>query len=100
MSKGVTMRVRHDAPLKVTLKVKGTGEVLDVSTVPANQLDAHLTVQAYCRGGAFNQHNWHNNKGEPIAGITAEYELHDLSYALTEGQECDCLECAVEAADG
>lgn len=81
--------VRHDAPLEVI--VKAGPKVLSREIVEARLLGAHLTVQSYMRGGAFNGHYWRDNKGNRLdRPPTVTYTLADESYALAEGEECPC----------
>lgn len=81
--------VRHDAPLEVT--VKAGRKVLSREIVEARLLDAHITVQSYMRGGAFNGHDWRDNEGNRLSRPpTVTYHLADPSYALAEGEECPC----------
>ena len=89
-----TINIRHDAPVEVTIK---TGSrVLSVHEMPMNLVGAHMTVQAYCLGGAFNGVDWHDNKGKSITRPQVNVRLIDDAYILSEGEFCTCSDCVVE----
>jgi hypothetical protein len=84
-------RVRHDAPIEVTIK---TGrKVLSREVMEASLVGAHLTVQSYIHGGISGRVNWHDRNGPLPAAPKVHLRLTDPSYALQEGQECNCKEC-------
>lgn len=89
-----TVMLRHDAPLEV--QIIGDGNVLCTDVVEADVLGAHLTVQAYCFGGAFNGVDWHDGSGKGIYLSTRPsvlVKIADESYILKEGQLCECPKC-------
>jgi hypothetical protein len=82
------VNVKHRALVRVT--IKDGRNVLTSDDVPAELVDAHLTVQSYMRGGAFNGHNWETHDRRPpqvnIKLVNPEDELQD-------GELCDCVKC-------
>lgn len=87
------MMIRHDAMLRVQMKVGR--RVLSEQVVEAKNLDAHLTVQSYCYGGAFGQVNWHDGTGKPLdAPPRAHIKLVNPGDELAPGQPCPCPDCS------
>lgn len=90
------MQVRHDAMVRVVIRSGGT--TLNTAEVSAENLDAHLTVQAYMHnanpysgGGLW----WNPATGGRLAKApTYSYTLIDPSDELQNGELCDCKGCA------
>jgi hypothetical protein len=93
------MQIRHDARLRVL--IRSGGVTLSEAEVRAEDLDAHLTVQAYIYnanpysgGGLW----WNPASGGRLAKApTASYELIDPGDELTNGDLCTCTACVASA---
>ena len=85
------MNVRHTADVRVL--VKSGAKVLSDEVVAVRLLDAHLTVQSYCWGGAFGQASWHDGKARTVHPPKVTVNLVNPADELKPGQECDCTEC-------
>lgn len=51
--------------MNVELTLKTGRRVLDRTVVPADQVQAQITIWSYMHGGAFGQIHWHDNAGQP-----------------------------------
>lgn len=90
-----TVRVRHDAQLKVTFFERGTKRILSEDIIPADTLDGHILVQTFCYGGVSGYVNWRDPAtGASLRGVQYRYEIVNPEWAiLKEGELCTCVDC-------
>ena len=93
------MQVRHDAMLRVI--ISSGSQILDTTEVPADQLEAHITVRSIIYnanpstgGGLW----WNPNTGRQLAKAPQyRYELVNPDDELVDGDLCPCALCVASA---